>query len=102
MFANLYAQIMDSSKNPLRNLTPIVRFQLMTVLALMWSIVFCTWFGLLAYVGPSMFVHTVLLIGIFFTADAFRRANERSNADHRRMYRDSKDGCARYDDLWGG
>jgi hypothetical protein len=102
MIAHYYSMIMDPRKNPLRNLTPIVRFQLMSVLALMWSIIFCTWFGLVAYTGASMFAHTVLLIGIFFTADAFRRARAKPVKDHRQLYRDPKDGGALYDDIWGG
>jgi len=101
MISQTYAAIMDANLNPLRNLPKVVRFQIMSVLALMWSIVFCTWTGLMIYVGPSMAVHAVLLIGVFFTADVFRRTRTERRLDHRQMYRDDKDGCARYDDLWG-
>ena len=39
----------------------MVRFQIMTSLALMWSIVFALWTGMIMWVGPSMVVHAILL-----------------------------------------
>jgi hypothetical protein len=36
------------------------------------------WSGTIAVVGPSIAAHTILLIGVFFTADIFRRARNRS------------------------
>ncbi len=53
-------------------------------------------------IGPSMAAHSILLIGIFFTADIFRRSDKGGNLDHRSKYKDLSDGCARYDDIWGG
>lgn len=101
MFSNVYAAIMNPEINPLRSLPRPVRFQLMTMLSVMWSIVFCTWSGLLLYVGPSIGAHMVLLVGIFLTAETFRRAGRGDLVDHRAKFRDSRDGCARYDDMWG-
>ena len=101
MIRNAYNVVMNPDVNPLRGLPKIVRFQLMSALALMWSIVFSVWSGMIAWVGPSMAVHAVLLVGVFFTADVFRRASRKNPADHRAQYRDPSDGCARYDDLWG-
>ena len=101
MIRNAYNVVMNPDLNPLRGLPKIVRFQLMSALALMWSIVFSVWSGMIAWVGPSMAVHAVLLVGVFFTADVFRRASRKNPADHRAQYRDPGDGCARYDDLWG-
>ena len=101
MIHNAYNVVMNPELNPLRGLPKIVRFQLMSALALMWSIVFSVWSGMIAWVGPSMAAHAVLLVGVFFTADVFRRASRKNRADHRAQYRDPGDGCARYDDLWG-
>ena len=101
MIRNAYNVVMNPELNPLRGLPKIVRFQLMSALALMWSIVFSVWSGMIAWAGPSMAAHAVLLVGVFFTADVFRRASRKNRADHRAQYRDPGDGCARYDDLWG-
>ena len=97
----VYEVVMNPELNPLRGLPKIVRFQFMSALALMWSIVFSVWSGMVALVGPSMVVHILLLLGVFFTADVFRRATCKNRVDHRAKYRDPSDGCARYDDLWG-
>ena len=101
MLRNAYNVVMNPDLNPLRGLPKIVRFQLMSALALMWSIVFSVWSGMVAWAGPSMAAHAILLVGVFFTADVFRRASRKNPADHRAQYRDPGDGCARYDDLWG-
>ena len=52
-------------------------------------------------IGVSMAAHSILLLGIFFTADIFRRSEPVQSTDHRAKYRDPNDGCARYDDIWG-
>ena len=102
MIKQMYGVVMSENLNSLRRLPKIVRFQLMTVLALMWSVVFCVWMGAVSMVGPSMAAHAILLVGIFFTADIFRRSQIRSPRDHRSKFKDPSDGCVRYDDLWGG
>ena len=102
MVSRTYTLIMDSDANALSKLPKIVRFQLMTALALMWSVIFCAWTGAISMIGPSMAVHAMLLLGIFFTADIFRRSKPSEKSDHRSKYKDPHDGCARYDDLWGG
>jgi hypothetical protein len=102
MFREAYSAVMNPDINPLRDLPKVVRFQLMTSLALMWSVVFSVWAGMITWVGPSMLVHSLLLIGVFFTADVFRRVRRNEPYDHRAQFRDPKDGCARYDDIWGG
>ena len=102
MLSRTYTLIMNPESNALFRLPKIVRFQLMTVLSLMWSVVFSVWIGAISMIGPSMAALSILLIGIFFTADIFRRSNKVRNLDHRSQYKDQKDGCARYDDLWGG
>jgi len=101
MLKRAYALVMNTDLNGLSKLPKIVRFQLMTTLALMWSVVFCVWIGAVAMIGPSMAAHAILLVGVFFTADIFRRSDRTRNRDHRHYYKDQSDGCARYDDLWG-
>ena len=54
MIANAYAAVMNPEVNPLRQLPKMVRFQIMTSLALMWSIVFALWTGMIMWVGPSV------------------------------------------------
>ncbi len=49
-----------------------------------------------------MAAHAILLVGNFFTADIFRRSDIRSPLDHRSKFKDPRDGCVRYDDVWGG
>ena len=102
MIKHTYTVLMDPDVNALSGLPKIVRFQIMTALALMWSVIFCAWTGALALIGPSMAVHSLILLGIFFTADIFRRMERTQLSDHRTKYKDPRDGCARYDDLWGG
>lgn len=101
MLSSAYSAVMNPEINPLRQLPQIVRFQLMTSLALMWSVVFSVWSGMVMLAGPSMLVHSILLIGIYFTTDVFRRANKQNFANHRAKYVDPSDGCSRYDDIWG-
>ena len=102
MIKRTYSLIMDADSNGLFRLPKIVRFQLMTYLALMWSVVFCVWVGAVAMIGPSMAAHAILLVGVFFTADIFRRSASQENLDHRERFKDPADGCTRYDDVWGG
>jgi len=74
--SSLYRVIMDSSVNPLANLPKIVRFQLMSTLAFMWSGVFSLWIGNIAIFGPSALGHMLLLVGVFFTSETFRRVRK--------------------------
>ena len=73
---DLYKVVMDSSMNPLAALPKMVRFQFMSMLSFMWSGVFSLWIGNLALFGPSAIGHMILLLGVFFTADTFRRARK--------------------------
>ena len=83
MIKRAYSVIMNPEVNGLFRLPKIVRFQLMTVLALMWSVVFSVWIGAVSMIGPSMAAHTILLLGVFFTADIFRRADKERKVDHK-------------------
>jgi len=77
---NLYSIVMNSSLNPLRKLPKSVRFQIMVLLSWMWSVVFSLWVGSVLAFGASISVHMILLVGIFFTAEAFRRARNTENS----------------------
>ena len=92
MIRNAYNAVMNPDLNPLRGLPKIVRFQLMSTLALMWSIVFSVWSGMIALVGPSMAAHALLLVGVFFTTDVFRRANKQKPFGQRSRYIDQTGG----------
>jgi len=97
---NLYDLVMNPSRNPLQALPRMVRFQYMVILAYMWSVVFSIYLGTIALLGPSIAAHTILLIGVFFTADIFRRARNRS-LSYDELFKDPADGTAMYDDVWG-
>lgn len=76
MVANFYRLLMDPEVNPLRRLPKAVRFQLMMVLSWMWSVIFCLWVWQIVFIGPTILGHSILLAGIFFTAEIFRRARK--------------------------
>jgi hypothetical protein len=76
MLRETYALLMSPNKNPLRHLPKIVRFQFMTTLAFMWSFIFTMWIGSMTFFGPSAIAHMLILIGVFFTADVFRKAKK--------------------------
>ena len=77
MFKQTYASIMSSNANPLRHLPKMVRFQFMTTLAFMWSFIFTMWIGSMAFFGPLAIAHMLVLIGVFFTADIFHKAEKK-------------------------
>ena len=102
MLIRTYNLIMDDDRNPFRQLPKMVRFQLMAILAYMWSAVFSIWIGSMFSLWPMIVGHTAVIVAIFFTADVFRLARGQQNRDYRNNFRDPIDGCARYDDVWGG
>ena len=101
MIRQSYKIIMDPDTNPLRTLPKIVQFRLMAILAFMWCSVFTIWTGWIALYGPSVAAHLVLLLGVFFTADVFRRAGQRTG-NHRDAMKNPRDGTVLHDDIWGG
>ena len=72
--------VMDSESNPLMRIPKMQRFQMMQVLAYMWSFVFAAWVGSAMVFGVSVVGHAILLIGVFFTAEVFRRARRNTQA----------------------
>jgi len=73
---------MDAEQNAFASLPKVRRFQIMTVLSVMWSAVFTTYMGSHLIFGPTVIAHLVVLLAIFFTADVFRRA-EKETKHHR-------------------
>ena len=77
MIREAYAVVMDDQKNAFFLLPKTTRFQIMTVLSVMWSVVFTAFIGSHILFGPTVMAHMVVLLAIFFTADMFRRAEKK-------------------------
>jgi hypothetical protein len=82
VFTNAYRALMDPSENPLRNLPRMVCFHYMLLLA-----IFALWVGYIWLMGPSLAVHSILLVGLFFTAEIFALANRRARLAHAKSAR---------------
>ena len=74
MIKNYYNLIMSSETNGLSDLPNMVKFQLMTLLSFMWSIVFTLMVGSYLVLGPTMLLHVLFLIGIFFTSTVYKKS----------------------------
>jgi hypothetical protein len=69
--------VMDPEYNSLMKLPKTVRFQLMVVLASLWSTIFCVNAGLIVWLPGYVMVHVILLlIGIFSTGWIFSSAQK--------------------------
>lgn len=78
MFSTYWDAVMNPERNPLSQLPKITRFQIMTVLALMWTTIFCASAGMFAFFPQFVAAHFVLLlIGVFGTSYVFRLNSER-------------------------
>ena len=94
---SLYRAVMDSEMNPLRNLLPQRRFQIMVFLSIMWTTIFCAGAGAWMWYGELMVLHVLVAFGFLVTGLTFHRAEQVATyRDHPRT-----DGTARYDDVWG-
>jgi hypothetical protein len=75
MAKNPLTSIMDPDQNGLKGLPRVVRFQLMVVLASLWSAIFCVSAGVMIWLPGYLAVHVILiLIGTFGTSLAFKLA----------------------------
>lgn len=94
---SLYRAVMDSDSNPLKDLLPAQRFQLMVFLSLMWTTIFCAGAGAWLWYGELIVLHVLVAFGFLATGLTFHRASLAAS------YRDHplQDGTARYDDVWG-
>lgn len=99
---NWLSVVMNSDLNPLRDLPPARRFQVMTLLSLMWTTIFCLSAGAWFYYGELMIFHMLLAAGTLVTGATFETSRARPAAQ-KSTYRSypAKDGTARYDDVWG-
>ena len=76
MIKSAWSTVMNADQNPLLSLPKTTRFQLMTVLAFMWSTIFCISVGLFTWIPEFVFAHVILLLlGIFGTGFIFRIHN---------------------------
>ena len=73
MIKNYFNLIMNVDNNALANLPNIVKFQLMTLLSFMWSIIFTLMVGSYLVLGPTLILHILFLLGVFFTSELFRK-----------------------------
>ena len=70
----LYGNVMDPQKNPLGRLPKAQRFQIMVILAFMWSVFFSVGIGTWAWFGELVVMHTLVLVGILVTGWTFQNA----------------------------
>lgn len=72
MILRTWNAVMDPEQNALMRLPKIVQFQLMVVLASLWSLIFCVSAGLMIWLPGYVLVHVaLLLIGVFGTGWIF-------------------------------
>lgn len=72
MLMSYWDAVMNAERNPLSRLPKTVRFQLMAVLALMWTSIFCAMAGTFMWLPQFFIAHLVLLlIGFFGTRYIF-------------------------------
>ncbi len=94
---SIYHSIMDSDRNPLKNLPPVQRFQMMVYLSIMWTTLFCAGAGAWFWYGELILLHVLVAFGVLATGLTFHGASRAGTyRDHPRH-----DGTARYDDVWG-
>jgi hypothetical protein len=73
MFKSSRQSVMDPDHNALSGFPKVVRFQLMTVLALLWSAIFCANAGLFVWLPGYVLAHVILIFfGLFGTSLLFR------------------------------
>ncbi|MCX7864341.1 MAG: hypothetical protein N2423_04780 [Novosphingobium sp.] len=63
--------IMDPRVSPLRHLPPAQRFQLMCLLAIMWTLVFCLSAGAWLVYGELVAIHALFALGALITGLTF-------------------------------
>jgi membrane protein YdbS with pleckstrin-like domain len=73
---NTYRLIMDSDRNPLRRLPKAQRFQIMTMLSMMWTLIFSVGIGSWAWFGELVVFHLAVLLGMFITGWTFGNAKK--------------------------
>lgn len=79
---DIYRSIMDSDRNPLRHLPAAQRFQVMALLSMMWTTIFCSVAGTWFWYGELISGHILLAFGTLVTGYTFH------NAEKAAAYRD--------------
>ena len=80
MLIKTWQAVMDPDHNALLRLPKTTSFQLMVVLASLWSVIFCVSAGLVLWLPGYVLIHVMLLLlGIFGTGWAFRSAEQLSS-----------------------
>ena len=74
MLKNYYNLIMSSENNGLASLPNMVKFQLMTLLSFMWSIIFTLMVGSYLVLGPTILLHILFLLGVYFTSEVYKKS----------------------------
>ena len=96
----IWDPLMDPNTNPLMVLPSLVRYQIMTVLAMMWSFIFCAMVGWMMLFPYWIVGHILLLaLGAFITNYTFKINRVMT---HRDLYRSADKTHALHDDIWGG
>lgn len=73
MVRQIWNSVMNPEQNALLQLPKAVRFQLMVVLATLWSAIFCVGAGLVAWMPTYVLAHVALLLaGVFGTGWVFK------------------------------
>ncbi len=83
MLSKFYKLVMDPEQNPLRNLSKIVKFQIMCLLSMTWSVVFCLSAGILYLYGPTVLIHVLIVATCLYTSEVFRLANFKTSSTHK-------------------
>lgn len=91
MMKQTYSIVMNADMNAFSSLPRTTKFQLMSILAYMWSIVFAMGVGSIMTFGTSVIFHMLVLCGTFFTADLFQKARQ-GTISHRSAFKDTS-GC---------
>lgn len=73
-FGDINSVVMNPSQNPLNVLPPVQRFQIMSILSIMWSTIFCSVVGAWFVYSELVVGHVLVLLGIFITAGVFKSA----------------------------
>lgn len=71
----IYNNIMDSDRNPLRFLPQAQRLQAMIILSVMWSTIFCLSTSAWLWYGELVVGHVLFVLGIAITAWTFGAAS---------------------------
>ncbi len=83
-YAEPFDLVMNEDRNPLMRLPKVTRFQVMVVLSVMWSTIFCVAFGSFFWWGEMVVGHMAILTGILVTSLTFRGAARRVHRHPRR------------------